>query len=168
VREWKGVIRFYNWMVHGEPYDSIWQHAGVDLGFAATGSTVTTQAVSIALGCSVRSLLMVGNDLGFYDRIYACGTVRRNEFERLISRQKPLDSIEYSACRKARHYLIPREKIFSTNHQFLAAKQWLESLFAKGNQVVFDSSVPGVAGKNIEKINVKGYAGRIVGNGGRR
>ena len=45
----------------------------LDLGFAATGSIVTTQAISIALGCNIQSLMLLGNDMGFKTEYYVKG-----------------------------------------------------------------------------------------------
>jgi hypothetical protein len=162
VREWKGPIHFYNWMIKGEPYDRMWERAGLSLGFAATGSIVTTQAISIALGCTIASLILVGNDLGFYDRPYAHGTVRDGDNISRASRIRPLGAIEFAQCRAARHYAIPRDRIYHTNHQFLAAKRWLESLFASGHITVYDASIPGCAGKNIEKTTLSHYMENIL------
>jgi len=162
IREWKGPIHFYNWMIRGEPYDGMWERAGLSLGFAATGSIVTTQAVSIALGCDVASLALVGNDLGFHDRLYARGTVRDDDGLSRASRIRPPEAIEFAQCRAARHYAIPRDRIYHTNHQFLAAKRWLESLFASGHITVYDSGIPGCAGKNIEKTTLRRYMETIL------
>jgi hypothetical protein len=156
-REWKGEIFFYNWMMRNDPYEALWKEAGLHLGFAATGSTVTTQAVSIALGCGIRSLLLAGNDCGFSDMFYIRGSVRSFDFMLASSRIVPLTSQEMRACRRARHYCIQREKMFYTNHQFLASKRWLEALFADGKNVVYDCSVPGCSGKNIERLQFREY-----------
>lgn len=165
VREWKGAIRFFNWMVKGSPYDELWKRAGLGLGFVATGSTVSTQAVSMAMGCGIKSLLLAGNDFGFFDSMYARGVIRNDDVFRETARTKPAESIAFGQCRSARHYIIRRERIYYTNHQFLAAKQWLESLFSSHGAGVFDAGIPGCAGKNIDKMNVRDYAARIVGSG---
>lgn len=163
-REWKGDIHFYNWMIHSTEYDALWEKAGTHLGFAATGSTVSTQGISIALGCQIASLALAGNDLGFKDQFYGKGSVKRCDNENIVSRIQPLDSIEMKSCRTARDYLIPRDnRVYYTNHQFLAAKKWLEELFGKRNIIVYDSSVPGCTGKTIEKIPLSVYAERVVG-----
>ena len=165
VREWKGPIRFYNWMVKGDPYDELWNRAGVELGFVATGSSVSTQAVSLAMGCGIKSILMAGNDFGFYDSMYARGVIRNDDMYRITERSSPVPSIAFRQCRAARHYVIKRDTNYYTNHQFLAAKQWLESLFLSHGFGVYDAGVPGCAGKNIEKMSVRDYAERIVGSG---
>ena len=165
VREWKGAVRFYNWMVKGDPYDELWKRAGVELGFVATGSSVSTQAVSMAMGCGIKSILLAGNDFGFYDSMYARGVIRNDDVYRESTRRSPVPSIAFGQCRAARHYIIKRDKNYYTNHQFLAAKQWLESLFLSHGSGVYDAGNPGCAGKNIEKMNVRDYAERIVGSG---
>ncbi len=165
VREWKGEVRFYNWMVKGGPYDELWKRAGVELGFVATGSSVSTQAVSMAMGCGIKSMLLVGNDFGFYDSMYARGVIRNDDIYRAATRSSTVPTIAFGQCRAARHYIIKREKNYYTNHQFLAAKQWLESLFLSHGFGVCDAGIPGCAGKNIEKMNVRDYAERIVGSG---
>jgi hypothetical protein len=166
VRQWAGKISFYNWMIRSEPYEPLWQEAGLDLGFVATGSIVTSQAVSIALGCGIKSLALLGNDLGFKDCFYSRGAVRSDDFARSVSRLEPLSQIEFHACRRSRQYVIARERNWYTNHQFLAAKKWLEDLCAKQNFAVYDASNPGCAGKNIEKIPFKDYCGSILARRG--
>jgi len=48
-------------------------------------------------------------------------------------------------------YIVKRrESIYYTDHQFLAARQWLEDLFSKITVPVYDCSVPG-CGENIVK-----------------
>jgi hypothetical protein len=162
VRQWQGPILFYNWMIRTEPYESLWKESGMDLGFVATGSIVTSQAVSIALGCQIKSLALLGNDLGFRDSFYSRGAARSDDFARTVSRTRPLAQVEFHACRKSRQYVIKRERNWYTNHQFLAAKKWLEDLFAKQKIAVYDAGIPGCAGKNIEKIPFKEYCGRIL------
>ncbi len=158
IRKWKGKISFYNWMIEGEPYTELWNMAGRDIGSVATGSIVTTQAVSIVLGCNVASLLLVGNDMGFYDRFYAAGSV--NSDRRLLSsgRFNPDVNLEMNTVRKCRHYEIRRNgKLFYTNHQFLAAKYWLEDLFKKNPYPVVDCSIPGCSESIVVRMELKDY-----------
>ncbi|MGL4370493.1 MAG: 6-hydroxymethylpterin diphosphokinase MptE-like protein [Spirochaetota bacterium] len=162
VREWQGPVHFYNWMLRREPYETLWREAGLDLGFAATGSIVTSQALSIALGCGVSEVMLVGNDLGFFDRCYARGTLRDSAVNNSLSRCAPCVSIEFAAAWKARHYVIPRgDRRYFTNHQFLAAKYWMEETIAAASVPVYDAGSPGCAGKNIEKISMKMYTDMI-------
>jgi hypothetical protein len=149
-------------MIRTEPYESLWKESGLDLGFVATGSIVTSQAVSIALGCSIKSLALLGNDLGFRDSFYSRGATRSEDFARTCFRMQPLSQVEFQKCRSSRQYVIKRERNWYTNHQFLAAKRWLEDLCAKQNLIVYDASMPGCAGKNIEKIKFKEYCGKIL------
>jgi hypothetical protein len=165
AREWKGPIRFYNWMIHSPEYDELWKEAGLHLGFSATGSTVTTQAVSIAMGCGVKSLALAGNDLGFRDMFYLRGTLRGDEFLLASTRVSPLSAVQMSVCRRNRRYAIPRDRVYYTNHQFLAAKQWLEKLFAGGPFHVYDCCEPGCSGKNIVRIPLDTYVETVI-NGG--
>src|SRR5512145_2233762 len=53
LKGWSGDISFYNWMLEGDFFSSLWDMAGNELGFVATGCIVTTQAVSIAMGCGI-------------------------------------------------------------------------------------------------------------------
>jgi hypothetical protein len=162
VREWKGGLHFYNWLLHGEPYDRLWHEAGTGLGFAATGSVVTSQALSIALGCGAATVMLAGNDLGFFDRCYARGTVRDRGLYPRCSRTAPLESREFSASWNARHYVIPRgDRKFFTNHQFLAAKYWMEETISKSPVPVYDASDPGCAAGTVEKLSMKRYAEMI-------
>ena len=75
-------MSFYNWMIKGEFYEALWRTAGEDLGFVATGSVVLSQAVSIVLGCAVKSLLLVGNDLAYGKSYYAHGAPAAERFVR--------------------------------------------------------------------------------------
>ena len=163
VREWKGPIRFYNWLLRGEPWDALWNEAGTSLGFAATGSIVTSQALSIALGCGAQSVMLAGNDLGFADHCYARGTVRDAGVIAACTRRAPLDAIEFSAAWRARHYVIPRgEKKYYTNHQFLAAKYWMEDTASKSRIPVYDAGIPGCSPGKVEKLGMKHYAEMVL------
>lgn len=158
VRSWRGPLSFYNWMLKGEFYDSLWERAGTDLGFVATGSIVTTQAVAIAMGCGVLSLMLAGNDLGFYDRFYASGTVGSDRLCATTGRLLPLPGVEMAACRRSRHYEIVREgRTLFTNRQFLAARLWLEELFGKKPFPVADCSSPGCSGNAVYKTGMDEY-----------
>lgn len=156
LRSWKGQISFFNWMKYGEPFDELWEKAGIDLGFAATASIVTTQAVSIALGCSPASIVLLGNDLGFKDRYYAAGT--EPGFKDFISadRLSPVVSLEMNKVRRSREYEIRRgANMFYTNNQFLAAKKWLEQLFKEHTCPVYDCSIPGCSESSVMKADIK-------------
>ena len=167
VRSWKSSIYFYNWMLRQDPYERLWHEAGLELGFAATGSIVTSQALSIALGCGARSIMLAGNDLGFFDRCYARGTVRDVSLFISTVRSTPHESRQFDAAWKARHYVIPRgSRRYFTNHQFLAAKYWMEETIAQTAVPVYDAGVPGCAGKNIEKMSVKRYTEMILSSRG--
>ncbi len=158
LRKWRGNISFYNWMIEGEPYSGLWDTAGRWLGSVATGSIVTTQAVSVALGCGVLSLLLVGNDMGFYDRFYASGTVNGERRCLESNRLNPLENIELKTARRGRHYEVRRNRsVFYTNSQFLAAKYWLEDLFSKTPCPVVDCSEPGCSEGKVAKMELKYY-----------
>jgi len=168
LRKWKGEISFYNWMIEGEPYTELWDRAGRDLGSVATGSIVTTQAVSIVLGCNPSSLLLVGNDMGFYDRFYARGTV--NSEKRLLEsrRLNPDVNIEINTARKGRFYEIRRNgALFFTNNQFLAAKYWLEDLFGEKPYPVIDCSEPGCSEGKVVRMELKDYLDNVDKKRGR-
>lgn len=168
LRKWRGDISFYNWMVEGDPYTELWDRSGRDLGSVATGSIVTTQAVSIVLGCSPASLIMVGNDMGFYDRFYARGTV--NSDKRLLNtrRLNPGVNIEINSARRGRQYEIRRNRaVFYTNNQFLAAKYWLEDLFGKNPYPVIDCSEPGCSEGKVVRMELKEYLESIDKKRGR-
>ena len=158
LRKWKGPISFYNWMVNSEFYDNLWRIAGENLGFVATGSIVTTQAVSLALGCGIASLLLIGNDMGFFDKFYAAGVVPAEKMFFVSKRLKTPATIDMNKGRSARDYEIIREaELFYTNNQFLAAKLWLEKLFQSAPYPVADCSKPGCSSGVIHKIDLKEY-----------
>lgn len=158
VRNWQGDVSFYNWMIYNEHYDRLWNMAGRDLGFVATGNLVTTQAVSFALGCTIRSLLMVGNDLGFRKRLYVKGTAGHISGIRTVTRTGSIETSEFARVRRMREYCITRAgENFYTTSQFLAAKCWLEDLFVQHTIPVFDCSVPGCSEKTVKKISGKSY-----------
>jgi len=156
LRRWNGDVSFYNWMLEGPGYEQLWETAGKDLGFLATGSTVTTQAVAFSLGSGARSLVLVGNDMGFGSRFYASGTVRGLSGLRTETRIATNLSQEYEIIRKRREYEIRRdERIYFTDAQFLASKLWLEELFSKNSTQVFDCSCPGCSGDFVTKTDLK-------------
>jgi hypothetical protein len=158
LRKWQGRISFYNWMISGEFYMNLWAEAGKDLGSVATGSIVTTQAVSMVLGCGVASLLLAGNDMGFFDKFYASGAVSAEKKYFISSRINSPETIEMIRGRKARVYEIRRDDmLFYTNNQFLAAKLWLENLFRQATYPVADCSVPGCSAGTVLKITPDDY-----------
>ena len=127
LRRWRGDISFFNWMMQGPVYDELWERAGRDLGSVATGNIVTTQAVAFALGCGIRSLMIIGNDLAFRRRYYARGTVPHAAEHRRADRFRPAVSAEMDSIRRRREYELHRGgRLYFTSHQFLAAKTWLE------------------------------------------
>jgi hypothetical protein len=155
LRSWNGSISFYNWMMRGEPYDSLWDKAGRGLGFVATASIVSTQAVSIALGCSPASIVLLGNDMGFTDRYYARGCEPAFKSLMLATRLAPLVSSEAQRSMRAKGYEIRRgDALFYTNAQFLAAKMWFEKLFKESNCPVYDCSVPGCSETSVIKAGL--------------
>lgn len=164
IRKWNGKISFFNWMADGDLYDKLWREAGEDLGFVATGSIVTTQAVSLVLGCGVASLLMVGNDMGFFDRFYASGASPAEKKFFNSRRFNPGTSIDMNKGRIARDYQIKRDgELFYTNNQFLAARMWLENLFKSAPYPVADCSRPGCSAGVVHKINLSEYLAVISG-----
>ena len=162
LRRWKGDISFFNWMIHNPIYDEIWEIAGLDLGYVATGGIVTTQAVSFALGCDIDSLILIGNDLGFRREFYAKESLvyKKNLFKN--SRFHPMETIDFSTVWSRREYVINREEILSyTNNQFLAAKLWLEDLFNGINVPIYDSSDPGCSKGSLKKVELKDFMKRF-------
>jgi len=158
IRKWKGKISFFNWMIDGEIYDDLWREAGEDLGFVATGSIVTTQAVSLVLGCGIASLLLAGNDMGFFDRFYASGASSAEKKFFSSGRLNPPASIDMNKGRSARDYLVKRDgELFYTNNQFLAARLWLENLFGGAPYPVADCSRPGCSAGIVHKIDLSEY-----------
>ena len=152
IRSWNGNLSFYNWMMRGEPYDSLWEKAGTGLGFVATASIVSTQAVSIALGCSPASVVLVGNDMGFTDSYYARGCEPLHKDLTRCDRLAPFVSVQSLKARRSRHYEIRRNgRVFYTSAQFLAAKMWFEKLFKEHNCPVYDCSLPGCSETSVIK-----------------
>ena len=145
-------------MADGEFYDELRAEAGEDLGSVATGSIVTTQAVALVLGCGIASLLLVGNDMAFFDRFYASGAAPAEKKFFISGRLNPPDSIEINRGRLARDYEIRREgDLFYTNNQFLAARLWLEKLFKSDPYPVADCSTPGCSAGIVHKIHLEDY-----------
>ena len=158
LRKWRGAVSFYNWMIFEAPYRTLWETAGTGLGYLATGSIITTQAVSFALGCGIGSLALIGNDLAFGHRFYARDTVPLDNSVRICGRFSGVESMEMDRSRKRRQYEIRRgDAVYFTDSQFLAAKTWLEDLMARNNFPVHDCSVPGCAGSNIVKTGLGEY-----------
>jgi hypothetical protein len=162
IRRWQGAMSFYNWMVSGSPYDALWEKAGRELGSIATGNIITTQAVSLALGCGAQSIYIVGNDLAFHHRYYTKGTAWHRLQRNSVHRFGSFETCEFAAIRRQRDYELRRgERLYHTSHQFLAAKTWLEELLAKQRSAVFDASDPGISGKYAVKIEPKEYFSRF-------
>lgn len=162
LRKWRGSISFYNWMIYGEYYDLLWDRAGADLGFLATGGIVTTQALSFALGCSTASIMLIGNDLAFSHRYYVSGSAASDIFFRRINRLNPVQSQDKSFVRKKRDFEILRgEKKFFTTAQFLAAKTWIEELVSEKKAILFDGSEPGCSDKYVSKKDFALYIREI-------
>jgi len=158
LRKWKGKISFYNWMINGDIYNTLWREAGENLGFVATGSIVTTQAVSLALGCGIASLLLIGNDMGFFDKFYVSGVLPAEKIFFSSKRLKTHSTIDMNKGRSGRDYEIIRDgELFYTNNQFLAAKLWLEQLFQSAPYPVADCSKPGCSTGVIHKIDLNEY-----------
>ncbi len=156
LRVWRGDVSFYNWMLRGELYDELWRDAGEDLGFVATGSIVTTQAVSLALGCPVGTLAMAGNDLAFYRSFYLRGTLRHARYVEACDRFAAPETLEFAAIRRAREYVIDRNgRVYFTNGQFLAAKMWLEDLLPRQSLPIIDSSEPGCSERAVRKARLE-------------
>ncbi len=158
LRKWKGDISFFNWMIDDPLYNSLWERSGRELGALATCSIVTTQAVSFALGCSIRSLMLAGNDLAFKKRYYAGGSLYYTGLFRGYCRLLAGYSGEMNFIRSKREYEIRRgDLLFYSTGQFLAAKVWLEELFSKHHTPVYDCSDPGCSEKYVEKISLNEY-----------
>jgi len=158
LRKWEGRISFFNWLISSDYYNSLWAEAGKELGFVATGSIVTTQAVSMVLGCGITSLLLAGNDMGFFDKFYASGAFPADKKFFFSNRCSSPLTIEMNKSRKARDYEIRREDmLFYTNNQFLAAKLWLEKLFQGAPYPVADCSIPGCSAGTVLKITPDDY-----------
>jgi len=145
-------------MIDGDFYNELWRESGEDLGFVATGSIVTTQAVSMVLGCGIASLLLVGNDMAFFDRFYASGAHPAEKKFFLSGRLDTPASIDMNKGRIARDYQVKREEeLFYTNNQFLAARLWLENLFKSAPYPVADCSRPGCSTGSVYKIDLVEY-----------
>ncbi len=162
VRRWRGPISFYNWMITGSPYDELWEQAGRELGAIATGNIVTTQALSLALGCAPESVFIAGNDLAFHRVYYTPGTAVHRTRVRTSTRLFTIETADQETMRKCRDYEFHREgHTYYTSHQFYAAKTWLEELLSKTRVRVFDSSEPGVSGKYAVKVSPEEYFSRF-------
>jgi hypothetical protein len=162
LRKWKGKISFYNWLIHNELYDKLWEKSGADLGFASTGSIVTTQAISIAFGCKIKSLLLIGNDLGFKTAYYVKETVVYEKNLNNLNRFSPLEKIEFDKSRNRREFEIHRDGlVYYTNNQFLAAKEWLEDLFKRISLPIYEANELGCSPQSVRKISLRKYLERF-------
>jgi hypothetical protein len=162
LRRWNGSMSFYNWMINDDIYNDLWKLIDDDIGYLATGVIVTTQAVSLTLGCSPASICLVGNDLAFSSRFYAKGSVRHSEFYVKSSRLSTIDSYDINSSRKTRDYEICRDsRLWFANHQFMAARLWLEELIANNNFEICDASIPGLSPVSVKKISLKEYTSDI-------
>lgn len=164
ARRWRGDMSFYNWMIRRAEYEPLWERAGLELGFVATGSLVTTQAVAFALGCRISGLVMAGNDLAFTDRFYIRESPAHTGYRNASDRYRPLETMEMRRSRTAREYEIRRGgKSYYSNSQFLAGKLWLEDLFSTRVTPVYDSSDPGCSEKHVAKIELADLFNNLYG-----
>lgn len=169
VAKWKGAVSFYNWIMDGDFYESLWEKSGRELGAVATGSIVTTQAVSIALGCPVRTVVLVGNDLAFGRSYYASGTVSGERIMHSVNRLKSVETLNCEQSRRSVKYEIRRGDLsYFTNNQFLAAKMWLEDIFKNHGAQVIDCSVPGCSGNSVLKMDIRDWVKTLKNNRRRR
>ncbi|MBN2160577.1 MAG: DUF115 domain-containing protein [Spirochaetes bacterium] len=169
LRKWRGEVSFYNWMIDRPEYRELWEEAGTALGFVATGSLVITQAVAFALGCGIRGLVLVGNDLGFTDRFYAGGSAAGRSAGRAVDRLAPVETGEISRARRAMQYRIDRGgRSYYTNAQFLAGKMWLEDLFRKSRVPIYDCSDPGCSEKYVAKMELRNFMYSMDGRNRRK
>ena len=169
VRSWSGDMSFFNWMIHESPYDALWKEAGENLGFVATGNIVTTQAVALALGCSLRSLYLAGNDLAFYRQYYTGETVTYMKAVQRVNRFAPMEGQDFSSVWKRKDYELNRDdRRFYTSHQFLAAKMWLEELFYGHGDYIYDGSDPGCSEKSVRHCGAGDFFSRYEKKRGKR
>ncbi len=166
---WGGSMSFYNWMMQRPEYDELWETAGSDLGFVATGGLVTTQAVAFAMGCRINGLVLAGNDLGFADRYHVRESIPcRTSIDR-SERLSPSESREMVRRRRAMEYRIERgARSYYTTAQFLAAKLWLENLFTGSRVPVYDCSDPGCSEKYVAKMELKDFMSSMDGRSRRK
>lgn len=158
LRHWKGKFRFYNWLIEEGGYAGLWEKAGRELGSLATGSVVTTQAVSLALGCEIDSLLLCGNDLGFSGSFYCRGTLRHAENIRKTERFNTPDTVDLNAVMRRRTCEIWRDNLkYYSDNQFVTAKMWLEDLFKKTGTRVYDCGEPGCSGPGINRVKLNDF-----------
>lgn len=169
LMRWRGDMSFYNWMMKRPEYERLWERAGQDLGFVATGGLVTTQAVAFALGCGIGGLVLAGNDLGFTDRYHARESVPCRASVDGADRLSPPESGEMARRRRAMEYRIERgARSFYTTGQFLAAKMWLEDLFKGARIPVYDCSDPGCSEKYVAKMDLQDVLYSLPGRTKRR
>ncbi|MBN2401582.1 MAG: DUF115 domain-containing protein [Spirochaetes bacterium] len=169
LRKWHGNISFYNWMIHNEFYDKLWEKAGSDLGFVATGSIVTTQAVSIVLGCNIQSLMILGNDMGFKGEYYVKETVNFKKYLFYFNRFNTLEKIEFDKSRTKREFEIRRgDRLYYTNNQFMAAKEWLEDLIKRITIPIYEANDLGCSPRAVRKVSLKTYLERFDKRSDRR
>jgi len=169
LARWAGDMSFYNWMMDRPEYDALWETAGHDLGFVATGGLVTTQAVAFALGCRINGLVLAGNDLGFADRYHVRESIPCRASVDGADRMAPSESREMARRRRAMEYRIERgARSYYTTGQFLAAKLWLENLFKDSRVPVYDCSDPGCSEKYVAKMDLKDFMSSMDGRSRRK
>ncbi|HPS58143.1 MAG TPA: DUF115 domain-containing protein [Spirochaetota bacterium] len=108
------------------------------------------------------SLMLAGNDMGFRERFYALETSRFARSHLKSGRFSPAAGIEMSICRNNRCYEIVRDnRTFFTNHQFLAARYWLDELFGREPFPVADCSFPGCSPSIVYKTGLDEYINTV-------
>jgi hypothetical protein len=163
LRKWNGDISFYNWTMDTPEYNKLWNRAGSNLGGLASGNIVTTNAISLAIGAGAKSIILIGNDLGFVDRFYCKESISSYKNSLKTNRYNINSGIEMDISRRNRKYQISRaDKIYYTNNQFYAAKLWLEEFFSKHQIPVFDASIPGCSDEFVNKIDLNNFFSKTI------
>jgi hypothetical protein len=111
----------------------------------------------------------VGNDLGFSDRYYVRGAVPLDKAYNGSNRLRTVESWDRGLVRRHRHYRVERgERVFHTDHSFLAAKTWMEDLFRTVVIPVYDVSVPGCSEQAVVRREPERHIRELSGTRKRR
>ncbi len=118
----------------------------------ATASIVTTQAISLALGCSIASLTMVGNDLAFKDNYYASAYGVCQRFIMNTIRFSTANTNDYAMIHRKKMYMVKRrESIYYTDHQFwLPGSGWKTFLQTLRYQYLIAAFLVAVSVKSLK------------------
>ncbi len=158
IRDFKGKYFFYNWNVPGSKLFNIEIpfKIGFPLPVLETASTVTTQAISLAVKTNARRIILIGSEFSFTEKYYCKGTLYEETYLKYNNKFVSYTQINDLHIIWNTHYLVKyKDKVLKTNHQMLAAKLWLEKYLPLTRKRVVNSAENSILKKGIIVAGLK-------------